>query len=187
MPYTLCHAQKRRKERNDILAERQSTHPAPAQAVLVILALVPIIGIFYAIGSALGVASFLFFGFIFVLYWAGIKGMNPAEFAPALCGSLGGLGMAFLLHSLPTVLGMAGMAIAVTGVVVAIYLLIRGQASLIVNNAFMLLLTLGNPIIFERDADFAAAAVAIVTAAAYVGGLAFLMKRFSGGLRAKAQ
>ena len=152
-----------------------------------ILALVPIIGIFFAIGSALGVASFLFVGFLFILYWAGIKGMDPSEFAPALGGCLGGLGLAFLLHSLPTVLGMVGMAIALAGVVVAIYLLIRGQATLIVNNAFMLLLTLGNPMIFEKDADFAAGAVAILAAAAYAGSLAFLLKRLSGGRRAKAQ
>lgn len=169
------------------MAEGQSSHPTPAQTAIVIIALVPIIGIFLAIGSALGVANFLFVGFVFILYWTAIKKMDPAEFAPALCGCLGGLGLAYLLHSLPSVLGMAGMAIALAGIVAAVYLLIRGQAGLIVNHAFMLLLTLGNPMVFEKDADFVAAAAAILIAAAYAGGLAYVATRFSRGVRVKTQ
>lgn len=161
------------------------SHPAPAQAALIILILVPVIGLFLVLGSALGVAPFLFVGFVFILYWTAIKGAEPAEFAPALFGCLGGLGLAYLLHILPTLFGIAGMITAGAGIVASVYLLIRGQVSVLVNPAFMLLLTLGNPIVFERDSDFAAAAVAIVAAAIYAGGLIFLMNRFSAKALAK--
>lgn len=179
--------QEAQKERIDILPEGKSGHPRPMQAAAILIALVPIIGLFMIIGSALGVAQYLFVGFVFILYWTGIKGMQPGEFAPALLGCLGGLGLAYLLHALPAMMGMAGMIIAATGVAIAVYLLILGRAGLLFNNAFMLLLTLGNPIVFDRDSDFATAAIAIVAAAIYAGGLAFLITRFSGGLQTQPE
>lgn len=179
--------QEAQKERTDILPEVKSGHPTPMQAAVMLIALVPIIGLFMIIGSALGAAHYLFVGFVFILYWTGMKAMQPEEFAPALLGCLGGLGLAYLLHVLPAMMGMAGMIIAAAGVAIAVYLLILGRAGLLINNAFMLLLTLGNPIVFERDADFATAAIAIVAAAIYAGGLVLLITRFSGGLRTQPE
>ena len=152
----------------------QTPQASVLQAVLIVVALVPLLGALIAMGTMIGVANFLFAGYIFLLYWTGMKAMAPAEFLPALVGALGGLGLAYLVHELPVAFGVPGFAVAMAGVAGSIYLLIRGQAAVLVNYAFMLLLTIGTCAAFTTDADYAAAAAAIVLAALYSGGIVLL-------------
>lgn len=149
---------------------------SPLRALIILVALVPIIGILIALGYFAGVSDYLFAGFIFILYWMGVKGGASSEYAPALAGSLGGVGLAYLLHSLPNLLGTTGGVLAGLGLALSIYLLIRGQFPLLINNAFMLQLTVGASIAFDTTEDYAAAAVSIALAATYAGALTLLGK-----------
>lgn len=146
----------------------------PIQAVITVIAIIPLIGVLTVMANMIGVVDFLFMGFLFLLYWAGIKGMAPREFVPALLGSLGGLGLAYLIHALPVAVGVAGTVAASALVALSIYLIVRGQAAIMINYAFMLLLTVGTSLAFEADAHYAAAAGSIILTAAYAGGLMLL-------------
>lgn len=151
----------------------------PIQAVITLIALVPLVGCLLAIGQMVGIADFLFAGFLFVLYWTGIKGMVPHEFAPALLGSLGGLGLAYLIHVLPALFGISGSVLASAALGLSIYLLIRGQASIVINYAFMLLLTVATSFAFKADTHYGAAAASIILAAAYTGALVLIGRAVS--------
>lgn len=147
----------------------------PALAMLV--ALVPLIALFMWLAATLGIAKFQFAGFLFILYWTGIKGMAPAAFWPSLLGFLGGLALAFLVHVLPPMLGTVGFAIVGLGVALATWLLIREQAAMLVNHAFMVMLTIGTSPAFGARGDYAAAAIAILLGALYAGALVLLIGR----------
>jgi len=160
----------------------------PLQTVIILVALVPLIGFLLIVGQMIGVAEFLFAGFLFVLYWTGIKGMAQQEFAPALVGSLGGLGLAYLIHVLPAHLGVVGGLLAGAALALSIYLLIRGQASMLINYAFMLLLTVGTSFAFREGTHYAAAAASIILAGAYTGTLALIGRAASSrSSKAKAR
>lgn len=81
-------------------------------------------------------------GFIFLFYWAGMRAAASAEFVPSLVGALGGTGLAYLVVTLPNQMGMAGYAIIGVVVLACIFMMIRGHFPLLINNAFMLYLTI---------------------------------------------
>lgn len=165
---------------------QSSPHPSPFQATLILVALVPLIGIFIALGTAARIADHLFIGFTFICYWNGMKAGAPADFLPALLGSLGGLGMAWLDHVLPAAYGTSGAVGGGLAIALSVYLLIRRQATAVVNSAFMLLLTVSSSFAFKTSADYAAGAEAIGLAAAYAGILE-CVRRGIAGRRARAR
>jgi hypothetical protein len=158
---------------------------SPMQALIILVAIVPIIAGLIVLSQVAGVGKFLFVGFVFVLYWTGIKAMAPAEFVPSLAGALGGLALAYLIHALPPAFGLAGVILVAAAILLAIYLLVLGRASVLINNAFMLVLTVATCSAFKTDRDYAAAAIAIIISALYAGGLVFGAKAMSSR-RAKA-
>ena len=160
-------------------SSEETSTVTPLQAIIILVALVPLVGCLVVLGQMIGVAEFLFAGFLFVLYWTGIKRMASQEFAPGLVGSLGGLGLAYLIHTLPAHLGFFGGVLAGAALALSIYLLIRGQASMLINYAFMLLLTVATSVAFKDDSHYAAAAASILLAGAYTGALALIGKTIS--------
>ncbi|WP_420382606.1 hypothetical protein [Novosphingobium sp.] len=157
------------------------TAPAigPMAGFAILVALVPLIAGYIALGVMadrflpvrINVSEYLFTGFLFSLYWGGIKQMAPTQFCPAMAGSLGGIGTAYLSFALPPVLGPAGSVIALFVIALSVYLLIRNKCTSLINNAFMLLLTVGTCKAFERNTDYIAGAFTIVLAAAYMQAL----------------
>ena len=151
----------------------------PIQAIIILMALLPLLGGLFIVGEMIGVADFLFVGFLFILYWTGIKGMAPNEFVPALIGSLGGLGLAYLVHSLPAHFGLPGAVLVSAALGLSIYLFIRQRASIVINYAFMLILTVATSVAFTADQHYAAAASSIILAGVYTGAIALIGRAIS--------
>jgi hypothetical protein len=156
-------------------AMEHPSHPAvsPAKA-LGILALVIV-----AVGGYLGLAALLgnreaWAGFLFLATWGLVEKLD-LKAAPRTClGALLGLGLAWMLGGLAPLIGaVAGMAVFLGLVLLAVYLQIRGQLSLAVNPATMLFLTAGTIPHVQAGANFLAAAAAVLLGAAFFGGLAF--------------
>ena len=148
--------------------------PGALQALAILVAVVPVVWFYTWLESALGLTASMFAGFLFILYWTSIRNIAPNEFFPSLLGTLGGLGLGYLLFTLPTVYGAAGIAVIGFLIALSVYLLIRGQAAIIVNPALMLMLTVCGSGVFKSPIDFATAAASVLVAALYSGGLLLL-------------
>jgi hypothetical protein len=142
--------------------------PTPFQGMVVVAAVIVGIVVYLALCTQLRLAS-PYTGFLFLFYWTGLKQAAAREYLPALLGALGGVALAFLLYALPPMVGTAGFAIALLAICTAIYALVMGWLPLVVNNAMMLLLTVGTIEVIQKAADFTGMAASILLAAALAG------------------
>ncbi|MGC6328550.1 hypothetical protein [Rhizorhabdus sp. FW153] len=142
----------------------------PAKGLIVLLGVVVGVATYLAIGGALGITP-LYAGFAFSLNFGGLKHSDPKEFPAALVGSLGGIGMAAALHLLPEQFGTAGMVVALIGILLAIYALLMGWVPILVNYAFMLMLTIATIPAVKAEAAFLGMAGSVLLAAALLGAL----------------
>ena len=158
----------------------------PLKGIAVLGGVIVAVAALVAIGIALHLNA-LYAGFLFVLYWTGLCHAKVDDFAPALIGSLGGIAMAYGLHALPAALGeVAGMVLALGLVLLAVYALIMRWATILVNNAFMLFLTVGSIPMLMDTATLGDMALAVVVSAAYVGVLVLIGKTLASRAAAKA-
>ena len=141
---------------------------SPGKGLVVLICIIIGVGAYLGLGAALGIVP-LYAGFAFSLYFGGMKGSDPRELPAALVGALGGVLVAALLHLLPEQMGTAGLVIALTLILAAIYALVMGWATILVNNGFMLLLTIGTIPPVQAQADFIGMAFSILLAAAMMG------------------
>ena len=154
-------------------ATTSEAHPGPLQALLILVVMVPVIGALLALAGALHVEH-MFAGFLFVLYWAGIKGFAGSEFMPALLGSLCGLGTAWLVYYLPKTYGSTGGIVLMAIIALIIYLLVWHKLSVIINNAHMLMLTVCAMPALQGTEHTIDMATAVLLSAAYAGGLLWI-------------
>ena len=143
---------------------------SPGKGLVVLAGVVVGVAAFLGIGAALKLES-LFAGFLFAFYWSGVQHGNPQDLPASVLGALGGLFVAYLLHALPPLLGGGGLAIALGLILLAIYCLVMGWVPVLVNNSFMLFLTVGTiPVVSALNA-FLDMGAAVLLAAALLGGL----------------
>lgn len=140
--------------------------PSAGKAALMVLGTVPFVGLLAAIYHLLGITA-INLGFLFMLYWLGILGQSMKDFAPALIGALGGIGMGWVLMGLPAIAGPVATYGGAAVMALIIFFFIRGQFRFIINNAMMLYLTvvtIADVGIAQKAPDIAAA---LLVAAAY--------------------
>ena len=151
----------------------------PAKGLAVLIGVIVAVAALVGIGIALELSA-LYGGFLFALYWTGLCHADFKQFVPALVGALGGLGLAYGLSALPVALGgTVGMALALALVLLAIYAIIMGWVPVLVNNAFMLFLTVGSIPALHEQTTLGAMAWAVVVAAVYLGALVMLGKKLA--------
>jgi hypothetical protein len=155
----------------------EKTSIGPMRAALGVVATIPIVAPFVIASVALGIATHLFAGYLFALHWMVIKKMDLREFWPTLLGFLGGLGTAYLLFALPQWMGAAGYVIAGIVILVALFLFNLEAAYIVINPAYMIMLTLGTGV-FHTHSDFAAGTGTTLLAAAYSGTAVVLVTRW---------
>ncbi|HEX7853532.1 MAG TPA: hypothetical protein VF503_07530 [Sphingobium sp.] len=117
-----------------------SARPTVLQTAGMLVAIIVAVAIYATLCSAVSVAL-IHGGFLFLFYWAGMRAAARAELVPSLIGALGGTGLAWLVIVLPGQMGAGGYAIIGVAVLAAIFMMIRGHCPLLINNAFMLYLT----------------------------------------------
>lgn len=111
-------------------------------------------------------------GFLFLLHWTMAEGAKREALPRSIAGSLVGLGAASLLVLLPPLLGAAGSLLALAVILVLVYAQIRAQATIAVNMATMLFLTVGTIPHLQANARPVEILVALLLGVAYFGGLA---------------
>jgi hypothetical protein len=146
------------------------------QALLIVIAVVVVFSFLIYLSGKLGILNHLFAGYLFAIYWGGIKGSAAKEFLPAIFGSIAGLAVAYLGSQLPQLVGPVGHWIALSLILIALYALLLQFLPLIINNAMMIFLTLGTPPLFRQSSDYIDSGVAILMVAFALGGMDLLSK-----------
>lgn len=142
----------------------------PGKAAIALLFVAICVIAYVGIALALGIHPF-YPGFFFAFYFAGIKGAVLGELPAAVIGSLGGLLLAALQQILPEHFGTAGLVVALLLIVAAIYALIMEWGAIVINNACMLMLTVGTiPAVVEESA-YLGMAEAVILAAVFLWSL----------------
>ncbi|WP_162987154.1 hypothetical protein [Sphingomonas paeninsulae] len=142
--------------------------PTPMQGLFILAAIIVGVAIYLGLSYFLQIAS-PYAGFLLLLYWGGLKGSAPAEFPAAFFGALGGVLLSYLLWALPLAMGSAGLVIALLLITFAVYALVMGWLPLVVNNAMMLLLTVGTIGVIQEKADFSGIAASALLGGALAG------------------
>lgn len=157
----------------DEIGEAQNL--SPGKGLMILLYVVAAIGVYIGIARALGVQT-LYGGFLFSLYFGAIKTLDPPEFLPSVLGSVGGVLVASLSHILPVQFGAAGYAVALVAIMIGVYASIMGWVPILINNAFLLFLTVATIPALQAEADFTGAAASVLIVAAMMGGLVLALR-----------
>ena len=146
----------------------------PGKGLLVLLAIVILVAAFIWMTHALGISQ-AWPGFLFILYWAGLEHVQMERLAPSVVGALAGFGIGWAMHVLPPLLGVAGWAIVLGTILVAIYCHVMGWLPVVVNMATMLFLTVGTVPAVQEHADLTDAFAALLC------GMVFIVVLVVGG------
>lgn len=141
---------------------------SPVKALIGLGIIVVGVAVYIGLAMALGMESF-YGGFLFILYWMGIKHTDMAEFWPGFVGGLAGLGIAWSLHNFAILFGTAGMVAALAIVLLTIYAMLMGWVPLVVNTATMLFLTVGTIPALQNDIEFSNLLTSYLYGAALIG------------------
>lgn len=144
--------------------EAEPRRPTIAWTIAMVAIIMAAVFAYAALCSAIGIER-PNGGFLFLFYWAGMKGAALDELAPSLIGALGGLGLAYGVMTLPGEMGPAGYAIIGAAILGCIFMMIRGHAPLIINNGFMLFLTVFTIPVTSAPKEFVQVAAAVAVAA----------------------
>lgn len=153
----------------------------PLQGAAVLAALMVALAALIGIGLALELSA-PYGGFLFVFYWVGICHSHMKQFMPAVIGALGGLALSYVFKILPLAFGsLLGSTLALCLLALAFYVLIMNWLPILVNQALMLFLTVGNIPVLLNETTLSAMALSVLIAAAFVGVLMLLRNKFSAG------
>lgn len=160
---------------------------SPGKALLVLLAVIVVIGIYIAIATILNLTE-MWAGFLFLLYWSLMEEAKPERLTPSIIGAFVGMGTASMMALLPPLLGMGpGMAVFGVTVLVLVYAIIIGWAPVAVNAATMLFLTVGTVPHLEANANYGQIFLGIIAGIVYFGGLALIAATVTRKKAAPAQ
>jgi hypothetical protein len=160
-----------------------SERPGIGVTLLLLIGVVPFMAGLFGLYRLLGVGM-PYIGLLFLVYWAAILRQAPAAYLPSVLGGLGGVLLGWLLVGLPPLIGPAGTIISLVALVATLFCFMRGQASLVVNNATMLFLTVATISELKIAANVIVMVESLLLAAAYMGAVAAIV-HFTAKLRAK--
>jgi hypothetical protein len=160
-----------------------SSDSAPAHApeklsvVQTLLALAAItVGIvgYLALYAAVGLHE-AYIGFLFLFFWAAIQKFDLSVLPATVVGSFTGLALGYALQLLSTRFGAQGALIFGGVALVVLFLLLRQQLKLFINDATMLMLTVAAITHLQAHADFRDLFLSLGLAVVLFGGGVWLL------------
>jgi hypothetical protein len=175
-PYRLAKRAIRRKRVN-VSNDPSKDRLAVGTTILLLVGAAGFMAVFFGLYQLLGM-SMPVFGLLFLVYWAAILKQDLATYFPAVFGGLSGILLGWLLVAVPPLVGSAGIAISLMMVAIVLFCFMRGHASLIINNATMLFLTVAtiSQIDVARNAPVMAAS--FLVGAIYMGATTIAVRHF---------
>ncbi|HEX7855766.1 MAG TPA: hypothetical protein VF503_18940 [Sphingobium sp.] len=148
--------------------------PGIVQACLLVLGVVPFMAGLLSLYSVLGVGLPLF-GFVFLLYWAGILRQEMAQFLPSVIGGAGGIILGWTLVTLPHVHPQLGVVAAGLVLAAILFCFMRGHLPWLCNNAMMLFLIVATIPELDVSRRIATMLLSLALGAGYMGAVACLI------------
>ncbi len=159
--------------------------PGVVQTCLLVLGVVPFMAGLYSLYTLLGI-GLPYFGFLFLIYWAGILRQEPAQYLPSLLGGAGGIGLGWALVTLPHIHAPFGLIAA--GLVLAgvLFCFMRAHLPWVWNNAAMLFLIVATIPDLNVGRTVFTMLCSLALGAGYMGAVALLVRWIVTRRRAKA-
>ena len=163
------------------MPEQTAVTPAPSPSLpmagQIMLAIVIAIAVWISLGTFVFHIRSFFASFLFLWYWSLIEKMDFAKLPAVILGALVGAAMAWLLVVLSAHFGAPGAIVAVLVMAAAVFGQIMGWATLALNGATMLFLTVMTAPQIMGAVNFAEVDKAIVLGAVYFAGGIYLVQR----------
>jgi hypothetical protein len=162
-------------------SQQAAPRAAPAalsvtQALLALVAVVVALAAYLTLFYALGLHE-TYVGFLFLFFWAAVQHFDMAALPATATGSFVGLGLGYVFQQLSAHFGVAGGAAFGLGTLVVLYLLLRRQLRLFINDAAMLMLTVATISHIQSHADFRDLFASLALSVALFGGAVWLVGR----------
>jgi hypothetical protein len=127
--------------------------PSVVQTLITLAAITVGLVAYLALYAALGLHE-VYIGFLFLFFWAAIQKFDLAALPSTVVGSFVGLALGLCLQQLSAHYGAQGALIFGGVALVVLFLLIRQQLKLFINDATMLMLTVATIMHVQAHADF---------------------------------
>lgn len=172
-------------ETAELYAPQRPVRPSVLHAWLLVLGVVPFMAGLYSLYNAFGV-GLPFFGFLFLIYWAGILRQEPAQFLPSVIGGGGGILLGWTLVALPHFHGIPGTVAA--GLVLAgiLFCFMRAHLPWLCNNAMMLFLIVATIPDLDVSHTIATMIGSLLLGAGYMGAVSLLIRWIAARRGAKS-
>ena len=136
--------------------EESQTEPRPTirNTIFTLLVVAGVIAVYIILGTKLGLTE-LYSGYLFALYWIGLRRGDGADLPSIVLGSFAGLALSFALRQLIGSFGLPlGVLIFLCLLVTTVFFFLRQQLKILFNDATMLFLTMGTISHVQAHADF---------------------------------
>ena len=156
------------------------------KALLILLVIVVLIGIYLALAGLLGIKEY-WAGFLFLLQWSLMEEMKRERLLPSMIGAAVGIAIAGIPAVATPAIGLTPALIALTVAALAATLaMIKGWLPVAINAATMLFLTVATIPHIATGATPAAVLVGLAAGVTFFGGLG-LAASLLGSQRREAQ
>ena len=150
----------------------------PLQALVVAPGVVALSLLFVGLNAVAGSAEF-YIGFLFALYWLGIRHADPKAFPGAVAGAVFGLVVALALQLATRQWGMVGGAVLFLSMLTTIlFFQFQGAFKFFINDATTLILIAATIPHIQNHADFKGLFISLALGIVYFRGLAWGVAKF---------
>lgn len=137
----------------------------------ILLAVIVVVAGYIALAHSLGITEY-WVGFLFLLVWTMVEGSKVDRLANVILGAVAGMAIAFSAIWTAPWLGSSAGLVQLAAVLLAVFLLIRQAAGLVVNVAMMVFLTVMTIPHIAAGATPAALYLGLAIGVVFFGGLA---------------
>jgi hypothetical protein len=150
--------------------------PTVVQTLLLLVAITVGTAAYLGLNAALGTQE-VWAGFLFLFYWAGIQKVDFSLFPSSVAGAFAGLLLGLALQQLGARFGTPGLVAFLGLIFVVLFLFLRGQLRVAINDATMLMLTAATIGHVQMHADFQGMFTSLAIAVVFFGALFWGLNR----------
>ena len=171
-------------QKNATTTTQQRPKPTPLIGLLILLTVAVMVGTFIFLNIRLGIMEF-WPGLVFLFYWSTFEQFSLQRLPHTVIGMAAGIGLSCAVFTLPGMYGSAGQIAGPTLIAAAVYCLIMGWLTIVINVPAMLMLTVCTIPILGEAGRFAQIGLGLASGVIFFGTLAFVAQTIAGRIKLK--